>query len=218
MNSLLDPRITAEMAVLQREAARDSERWQARKASQQEAASSLSPNSDSIADPLIRMGEFYLGVSSQEGKLLYNLARSKRARCIVEFGASYGISTLYLGAAARDSGGRLITTEVHPEKCHATRELIIRSGLDEQVTLFEGDALVTLKSVDEQVDLLFLDGWKGLYLPMLELMLPKLSEGALVAADNVDHTAAAPYVAAIQADSRFVTSIVGDMALSCFAG
>ena len=214
MNSLTDPPIVAELELLQREAALDGERWAARRASQQESDKRPEPGPDS----LIRMGEFYLGVTGEEGKLLYNLARASGAQCIVEFGASYGISTLYLGAAVRDSGGKLITTEVHPDKCRASQAMIARAGLQDHVTLLEGDALETLQSVDQPIDLLFLDGWKGLYLPMLELMLPKLSEGALVAADNVDHTAAAPYVAAIQADSRFVTSIVGDMALSCFAG
>lgn len=214
MNSLADRLIVSELDSLQREAALDSQRWAARKASAQQSVKPTEPT----PDPLIRMGEFYLGVSVDEGKLLYNLARSSGAQCIVEFGASYGISTLYLGAAARDSGGQLITTEVHPDKCRATRAMIGRAGLQDHVTLLEGDALETLRAVDEPVGLLFLDGWKGLYLPMLELMLPKLSAGGLVAADNVDHGAAAPYLALIEADPRFVTTLVGDMALSCFTG
>ena len=214
MNSLTDPQILAELESLQREAALDGERWTARNAAQQD----LAKPAETTPDPMIRMGEFYLGVSGDEGKLLYNLARASGAQCIVEFGASYGISTLYLGAAARDCGGKLITTEVHPDKCRATQAMIGRAGLQDQVSLFEGDALETLQTVDGPVDLLFLDGWKGLYLPMLELMLPKLGAGALVAADNIDHDAAAPYVEAIQSDQRFVTTLVGDMALSCFTG
>jgi len=214
MNSLADPKISDLLQRLQESAQRDSERWAERSARQQQ-----NPPASDEPDPLIRMGEFYLGVSPAEGKLLYMLARNGKARQIVEFGASYGISTLYLGAAARDNGGQLITTEVHPDKCVATRQLITDAGLDDHVTLLEGDALETLKALQDDVDLLFLDGWKGLYLPMLELIRPRLHDGSLVAADNVDHQAAQPYVEVMEAvDSGFVTTTVGDMQLSCYNG
>lgn len=214
MNSLADPKIIELLEKLQQEAAGDAQRWEARKQQQQQ-----NPPDNSTTDPLIRMGEFYLGVAPAEGRLLYMLARSSNAQKIIEFGASYGISTLYLGAAARDNGGVLITTEVHPEKCQATRALIVEAGLDDHVSLVEGDALETLKSDEGRVDMLFLDGWKGLYLPMLELIQPRLHPGGLVAADNVDHAAANPYVEFIRGEeSGYVTSTVGDMELSCYLG
>jgi len=211
MNSLADPKISGLLKQLQNEAAGDAERWAKRSVQQQQNPSGV--------DSLIRMGEFYLGVSTAEGRLLYMLARSSNATQIIEFGASYGISTLYLGAAARDNGGSLITTEVHPDKCKATRKLIDEAGLAEHVTLLEGDALETLKNLIDNVNMLFLDGWKGLYLPMLKLIRPHLRPGSLVVADNVDHQAAQPYVEAIQAeDSGFVTATLGDMELSCWSG
>jgi len=214
MNSLADPKIINLLQQLQQEAAGDGERWAERSAQQQQ-----NPPPGAGPDPLIRMGEFYLGVSAEEGKLLYTLVRSSKATKIIEFGASYGISTLYLGAAARDNGGQLITTEVHPDKCRATRKLIADAGLNNHVTLLAGNALTTLKELQGEVNFLFLDGWKSLYLPMLELIRPHLAAGSLVAADNVDHQAAQPYVEAIRAvDSGFISSTVGDMELSCFVG
>lgn len=61
--------------------------------------------------------DLWLAVSPETGTLLYMLARSSGARIIVEFGTSFGISTLYLAAALRDNGGgRLITTEFEPSK------------------------------------------------------------------------------------------------------
>ena len=58
-----------------------------------------------------------LPVSRATGKLLYMLARSVCARNIVEFGTSFGISTLHLAAALRDNGGgRLIGSEFEPSK------------------------------------------------------------------------------------------------------
>ena len=216
MNSLTDPRVAGALETLYAEAARDGERWAARREQQARDTQAGTP---APPESLVRMGEFYLGVSRQEGELLYLLARSSKANCIVEFGASYGISTLYLGAAARDNGGRLITTEVHPDKCRATRQTLADAGLKDSVTLLEGDALITLGDVTGPIDLVLLDGWKSLYLPVLELLRPKLAVGALVAADNIDHEAAQDYVAAIRSPrSGFFNVTFGEMELSCFAG
>lgn len=56
------------------------------------------------------MKDFPLAVSRETGTLLYMMARSSRTRTIVEFGTSFGISTLHLAVALRDNGGgRLIT-------------------------------------------------------------------------------------------------------------
>ena len=63
-----------------------------------------------------------LPVSRATGKLLYMLARSVRARTIVEFGTSFGISTLHLAAALRDNGGgQLIGSEFEPSKTARAR-------------------------------------------------------------------------------------------------
>jgi hypothetical protein len=52
-----------------------------------------------------RLKDMPLAVSRETGRLLYMLARSCRARTIVEFGTSFGLSTLHLAAALRDNGG-----------------------------------------------------------------------------------------------------------------
>ena len=63
-------------------------------------------------DLYARLKDAPLAVSRETGHLLYMLARSSRAKVIVEFGTSFGISTLHLAAALRDNGGgKLITTE-----------------------------------------------------------------------------------------------------------
>ena len=70
-----------------------------------------------------RLKEMPLAVSRETGSLLYMLARGARARTVVEFGTSFGISALFLAAALRDNGGgRLITTEFEPSKVARARE------------------------------------------------------------------------------------------------
>ncbi|ULR45598.1 class I SAM-dependent methyltransferase [Rhizobium sp. K102] len=135
-----------------------------------------------------RLKDLWLPVSREAGALLYMLARSSRARTIVEFGTSFGISTLHLAAALRDNGGgRLITSEFEPSKLTRARENLTTGRLIDLVDIREGDALQTL-SVDmpETIDLLFLDGAKALYRDILELVEDRLRPGALIVADNAD--------------------------------
>ncbi|MEM9106187.1 MAG: class I SAM-dependent methyltransferase, partial [Pseudomonadota bacterium] len=140
---------------------------------------------------LMRMAEFYLSVSPEQGRLLHLLARASKARRLIEFGASFGISTLYLAAAAADNGGHLTTTEAQPEKCAAVRDHLEQAGLVDHATVIEGDARETLKDVEGPVDFVLLDGWKSMYMPVFQLLRPKLAPGALIAADNWNHAGAA---------------------------
>ena len=132
--------------------------------------------------------EVYLAVSRETATLLYMLGRSMKARSVVEFGTSFGISTLHLAAALRDNGGgRLITSEFEPSKITRARDNLTAGGLIDLVEIREGDALQTL-SVDlpGQVDLLLLDGAKALYPEILSLVESRLRPGAFVVADNAD--------------------------------
>ncbi|MFI5652358.1 O-methyltransferase [Streptomyces anulatus] len=139
--------------------------------------------------------EIYMPISADGGKLLYNLVRATRPVNVVEFGTSYGISTLHLAAAVRDNGsGHVITTEMNTAKAAAARDTFTATGLDDAITLLEGNALQTLAALRQPVDFLFLDGWKDLCLPVLRLLEPQLAPGTLVVADDVDLPALAPYL------------------------
>jgi predicted O-methyltransferase YrrM len=132
----------------------------------------------------------YLPVSREAGVLLYSLARARRARTIVEFGTSFGISTIYLAAALRDGGGgRLITSELEPSKVARAQDNLRRAGLTEWVEFRTGDALETLAQVPDAVDFLYLDGAKSLYRQVLGLVEPRLAPGAVIVADNIDMVA-----------------------------
>ncbi|ATB39827.1 O-methyltransferase [Cystobacter fuscus] len=135
-----------------------------------------------------RLKDFPLAVSRETGTLLYMLARSRNARTIVEFGTSFGISTLHLAAALRDNGGgRLITSEFEPSKVVRARENLTAGGLIDLVEIREGDALRTLAvDLPETIDLLLLDGAKALYPEILDRVESRLRPGALIIADNAD--------------------------------
>jgi predicted O-methyltransferase YrrM len=134
-------------------------------------------------------------ITPQEGELLYVLMMSSKPSLTIEFGTSFGISTIYLAAAINDLGrGSLITTEASPAKAELARENLSDAGLDDLVELREGDALESLKDLAEAVDFLFLDGRNDLYLPVLRLIEPCLVPGALVVGDLNDDPDLLPYV------------------------
>jgi predicted O-methyltransferase YrrM len=137
-----------------------------------------------------QMKDIPLPVSRETGVLLYMLARSCHARTIVEFGTSFGISTLHLAAALRDNGGgRLITSEFEPSKIARARKNLADGGVIDLVEFREGDALKTLSAnLPETIDLLLLDGAKALYPDLLKLVESRLKAGALIVADNADHS------------------------------
>ena len=167
-----------------------------------------------------RLKELWLPVSRETGTLLYMLARSTNARTIVEFGTSFGISTLHLAAALRDNGGgRLISSEFEPSKVARAREHLVEGGLADLVEIRAGDALETLAAdLPDIIDLVLLDGAKALYADILALLAPRLRPGALIVADNVDHSP--DYLAQIRAPGSGYLSVpfAGDIELSMRVG
>jgi predicted O-methyltransferase YrrM len=131
------------------------------------------------------LAEVFMPVDQAGGRFLYSLARAQGSRLIVEFGTSFGISTIHLAAAIRDNGGgRVVTTEMEPNKVARARHSLDEAGLLDCVEIRHGDALETLKTLDTTIDLLFLDGWKKLYLPLLRLLEPRLRPGSTIVGDD----------------------------------
>jgi predicted O-methyltransferase YrrM len=133
-----------------------------------------------------RYANNFLCVAPEFGRFLYMCARACRATRVVEFGTSFGVSTIHLACALSDNGGgHLIGTELEPQKAERARKNLADAGLDEFVEIRVGDALETLKSgIDGEVDLLLLDGAVSLYLPVLKLVEPHLRSGAFVIGEN----------------------------------
>lgn len=128
----------------------------------------------------------YIPIDPTQGRALYQIARARGARRIVEFGTSFGISTLYLAAAVRDNGGgKVITTEMEPLKIEKAAANFRRAGLEAEIELRPGDALQTLRDVEGPIDLLFLDGWKEACLPVLRLLEDRLGPGSCILCDDM---------------------------------
>ena len=159
--------------------------------------------------PLFR--DVYSAVTEERGALLYLTGRAIQARRVVEFGSSFGISTIYLATAVRDNAGPasnlaawVIGSEMEPHKCAAAAKNLQAAGLSDIAKILPGDALETLRAVEAPVDLVFLDGRKDLYLPVLKLLKPKLRTGAVVLSDNIHsfERQVAPFIEYVQSGTN----------------
>ncbi|WP_420115938.1 O-methyltransferase [Micromonospora sp.] len=167
--------------------------------------------------------DVYMPISARGGDLLYALVRAVRPQTVVEFGTSYGISTLHLAAAVRDNGvGHVATTELSATKVKAARANLEEAGLSDVVTVLEGDALTTLGTVGGPIGLALLDGWKEMCLPVLRLLEARLAPGALVVGDDSTFESMSDYVAYVRDPGNGYVSVdfpVEDgMELSCWTG
>jgi len=188
-NTLAAPRLDAVLSRMFAAAARDGDHVPAPPSGRASwDASSALERADAYQD-------IYIPISAEAGKLLYALVRAIRPDTVVEFGTSFGISTIYLAAAVTDNGtGHVFTTELSTRKAEAARSNLERAGVSAAVTILAGDARQTLRDVPGPVGLALLDGWKELCLPVLRLLEPRLAPGALVAADDITHAGMAGYL------------------------
>ncbi len=163
-----------------------------------------------------------LPIFKRQGKFIYDLLIKKKARYIIELGTSHGFSTIHLAAAAKENQGKVITTELLPNKAQLATENFKQAHVEKYIELREGDALETLKNVPSGIDFLLLDGWKEGYLPVLKLLEPKLRKGTLIYIDNARYKSVRPCLEYVINSDRY--SIVshkddwGRSALSKFIG
>jgi predicted O-methyltransferase YrrM len=213
-NTLADPRVEAALSRMFAQAAHDD----ATAARVRAAHGGIMPTAP--REHADAAAQIYMPISAAGGQLLYNLVRAVRPATVIEFGMSYGISTLYLAAAVRDNAsGRVITTELNKDKVAAARRTFAETGLDGVVTVLEGDARETLSGIDGSADFVLLDGWKELCLPVLHMLEPRLKPGTLVVADDVDLSSLRPYLSYVRTPAngyQSVTFPVEDgMEISC---
>ena len=169
--------------------------YEARAAADMARMRDLGPAGYAIRD------EFLLPVGADAGRFLHAAIIGAKPRVIVEVGTSYGYSTLFLADAAQAVGARVISLEIAQYKQDFAADMMARAGLSDAVEFRCGDAVELLHAIDG-VDFVLLDLWKDLYIPCLTAMVPNLSDGAIVVADNmlspeIERAAANAYRAAV---------------------
>ncbi len=145
----------------------------------------------------------YLSISREQGIELIELIRKHQIKNIVEFGTSFGISTLYLAQGALETNGSIITTELVESKAKKALENFKNAGVDDRIELRVGDALETLKGHKDPIDLLLLDGWKDLYLPLFKMMEPNFHAETIIYVDNADMSECRNFLQVVSLDNRY---------------
>ena len=142
----------------------------------------------SIFKPMqpIDFKDAYLSISKEQGENLKLLIKENKIKNIVEFGTSFGISTLFLAQGVIETGGHIITTELIDSKAKKAIKNFERAGVNNLIEVRVGDALETLKNHDKPIDLLLLDGWKNLYLPLFQILEPNFHPQTIIYVDNAD--------------------------------
>jgi predicted O-methyltransferase YrrM len=134
-----------------------------------------------------RLDEFLLPVGRATGTLMNLIVKEGQARRILEVGASYGYSTIWLAEAARAIGGKVISLELRAAKTEYARTQLGQARLEDFVEFRVGDALASLAQLPGPFDFALIDLWKDLYVPVFEQLYPKLAPGAIIVADNMLH-------------------------------
>jgi len=119
-----------------------------------------------------------------EGTLLQMLIASMRARRVLEIGTFTGFAAQMMAAAIPDDG-ELVTCDIDPEAIEVARSFFGRSLHGHKISLREGPALETMRSLEPPFDLIFIDADKESYIAYYEEALRLLSPSGLVAVDNV---------------------------------
>lgn len=150
----------------------------------------------------------YLPISEEQGQWMYDLIVKNQYKNIVEFGTSFGISTIYLALAAQQTGGKVVTTEIVPEKCKQARKNFVIAGAENFIELREGDALESLKNWNQSVDFLLLDGWKDLYLSVFRLLENHFHPNTTIFVDNTNFKGVKIFLKTIAQNPKYVLSPV----------
>lgn len=134
----------------------------------------------------VKSGDLYANVPASDGRMLRVLAEAVNAKHIVEIGTSTGISGMWFAMALQKTGGTLTTFELDHRRATVARANFQKAGVENLVTVVEGDAHQNITRVTGPIDIVFIDAEKSGYVDYFNKMLPKVRPGGLILAHNVD--------------------------------
>lgn len=194
-------------------------------------------------DSLLRTMEAYASenrvpiIRDEGATLLAQTVQTYQPKSVLEIGTAIGYSTMLIGANALDT--KIVTIEIDEERACKARGFLTQAGLSDRVEIIEGDAGQIINELNLRFDMVFIDAAKGQYLNYLNKTIDKLTDNAVIFADNVlfrgmvEGNIATPrryrtivkrlreYLDFINNDSRFCTSLyhIGDgIAISIYRG
>lgn len=130
-------------------------------------------------------GRQFLSVPKKDGQYLNLMVKSSEAKNILEIGTSHGYSAIWMGLALEETGGKLTTIEIDPERVKLAKEHVAKAQLSDRVTFKQGDAHQIVTTLEGPFDFVFLDADKEGQMDYFKKLFPKkLAPGALLVVHN----------------------------------
>ena len=126
-----------------------------------------------------------MNVPRQDGRFLYNLITTMGYKRGLEIGTSNGYSTLWLGLAFRETGGKVITIEYEEKRAEEAQENFRKAGLGKVIDLRINDAFEEIPQIEGAFNFVFIDAWKPDYLEFWKMLRDKITTGGVITAHNV---------------------------------
>lgn len=152
----------------------------------------------------------YLSITEEQGLFLVELIKKNKLKNIVEFGTSFGISTLFLAQGALETKGRIITTELIASKAEKAMENFKKAEVSNIIDVRIGDAMHTLQNHKEPIDLLFLDGWKDLYQPLFNMLESNFHTNTIIYVDNANMSESRAFLKKVGENDKYTLESIFD--------
>ena len=140
-------------------------------------------------DEAVKAKELYANVPAADGRMLRLLAETVNAKNVIEIGTSTGISGMWFCMALANTGGKLTTFELDAARASMARTHFKKAGVEQLVTLVEGNAHENISRLKDPIDITFIDAEKEGYTDYFRKLLPLVRPGGLILAHNVNMVA-----------------------------
>lgn len=121
-------------------------------------------------------------VKPETESFLKTMVRLKNPKRVLEIGTAIAYSTIVMAGECEAS---IVTMESYDKRIPIAAENIKKAGLENRITLLEGDAGRLLKLQKDSFDLIFLDAAKAQYIVWLPDIMGLMHDGSVLIADNV---------------------------------
>jgi caffeoyl-CoA O-methyltransferase len=139
-----------------------------------------------VMERMVTYHQTYLSVPPQDGAALRLLTEAADAKNVIEIGTSTGYSGLWFCLALEKTGGHLTTFELDHQRATEARGHFHEAGVDNLVTIVEGDAHEQVAKFTKPIDAAFIDAEKPGYGDYLAKILPFVRPGGLILAHNLE--------------------------------
>lgn len=123
-------------------------------------------------------------IPHETAKFIDFLTATIQPKYILEIGTAIGFSASLM-AQHLQTDGHLTTIDRYPKMYERAKENFKKLGLDDRITLIEGDAADVLPTLEGEYDLIFMDSAKAKYIEFYPECMRLLRQGGILIIDDI---------------------------------